>query len=219
MRIGPYDSVEKPRVSTRSILLLVSEYDIYQDFANWVVSSMKSEGESMLHVMLNGEISFATEESHRIPEVLCIAHIRECENEVEMAKRTLDALSRMDRFEKIFFDPLSSFSQLYSEDSAPVHILKELIPFLEHRRTLGYFCLAMNKHHDDTIAQCKDAVDVCIQVERQEGSMLVQAINARGIYRRDFFLPRVFRNWYAIEEPTQFRSQFDPVIKSVVGID
>ncbi len=218
-RVSPKDSVMRPTARTRSILLLVSDLRIYQDFAEWVTSSVESEGESILHVSFNGVISMASEESPRTAEVLNIVDIRDCDNEIEMTKRTLDALSRMERFDKVFFDPLSPLSETFSEDSAPAYILKELVPFLEHRGSLGYFCLTLDSHDNVTVAQCKDSTDVCIQVTQQDGSLLVQALSAKGIYTKDFFLPRVCRNWPAIEERARLPSGFHPTIKTAVGIE
>ena len=217
-RVSPKDSVTRPNARTRSILLLVSDLRIYQEFAEWVTSSVESEGESILHVLFNGAVSLASEESPRTAQVLNIVDVRDCDNEIEMTKRTLDALSRMERFDKVFFDPLSPLSETFSEDSAPAYVLKELVPFLEHRGSLGYFCLTLDSHDNVTVAQCKDSTDVCIQVTQQGESMLVQALSAKGIYTKNFFLPRVCGDWPAIEEHAGLPSGFHPTIKTAVGI-
>ncbi|MFQ5883736.1 MAG: hypothetical protein ACE5IO_01390, partial [Thermoplasmata archaeon] len=118
MRVGPHDSLRTSNTQTRSILLLVSDYRIYQDFAEWVISSVKSEGECILHVLFNGAVAIGSDESQGILDVLNIVDIRGCENEMEMTKGALDALSRIERYDKIFFDPLSPLSQLFSDDAA-----------------------------------------------------------------------------------------------------
>ncbi|MCJ2562581.1 MAG: hypothetical protein LN417_00645 [Candidatus Thermoplasmatota archaeon] len=218
-RVSPKDSVTRPSARTRSILLLVSDLRIYQDFAEWVMSSSESKGESILHVLFNGAISLASEESPTTSEVLSIADVRDCDNEIEMTKRTLDALSRMEKFDKVFFDPLSPLSEMFSEDSAPAYMLKELVPFLDHRGSLGYFCLTLDSHDNVTVAQCKDSTDVCIQVTKQDGSLLVQALSAKGIYTKDFFLPRVCKNWPAIEGRARLPSGLHPTMKTAVGIE
>ncbi|MFQ6128647.1 MAG: hypothetical protein ACE5QW_07075 [Thermoplasmata archaeon] len=214
MRMSPLDSVRPLGTKARNILLLVTDYQIYQDFAEWVIMSVKAEGQPILHVMFDDRISPIIEGSEGILEVLDIAHVCGCENEIEMTKKTLDALSRMEGYHRIFFDPLSPFSQLFSEDSAPVHILKELAPFLERRKTLAYFCMAMDSHKNDTIAQSKDVVDVCLQVTRQDEAILVQPIKARGIYTRDFFLPRVYKSW-PITEKAKLVSAFNHTMKQL----
>ncbi|MFQ5884787.1 MAG: hypothetical protein ACE5IO_06775, partial [Thermoplasmata archaeon] len=93
------------------------------------------------------------------------------------------------------------------------------LPFLERRRTLGYFCLSVDSHENETIAQCKDLADVCLQVTQQDEAMVVQVINARGVYARDFFSPHVYKNWPTIDEQTEVAVNYYPTIKSAVGID
>ncbi len=217
--VSPHSSVRMPSTQTRSVLLLVSDIQIFQDFAEWVTTSTETKGESILHVSLNGAISLDSEELPGILEVLNIADVRDCDNEMEMTKRTHDALSGMGKYDKILFDPLSPFSEMYLEDSAPVHILKDLIPLLEHRGSLGYFCLTLDSHTDETIARCKDLADVCVQVTYQDESLLVQALHARGIYTKDFFRPRTYRNWPTIGERAGLPSEFHPTIKTAVGVD
>jgi len=95
--VSPHSSVRMPSTQTRSVLLLVSDIQIFQDFAEWVTSSTETEGESILHVLLNGAISLDSEELPGILEVLNIADVRDCDNEMEMTKRTHDALSRTGR--------------------------------------------------------------------------------------------------------------------------
>lgn len=218
-RVSPHSSVRMPSTQTRSVLLLVSDIQIYQDFAEWVMSSTETEGESMLHVLLNGALSLDSEELPGTLEVLNIADIQDYDNEMEVTKRTHDALSGMGRYDKIFFDPLSPFSEVFLEDSAPVHILKDLVPLLEHRGSLGYFCLTLDSHTDETIARCKDLADVCIQVAYQDESLLVQALHAKGIYTKDFFRPRTYRNWSTIGERAGLPSEFHPTMMTAVGVD
>lgn len=218
MGVSPHNPTGTNSIQKGVVLLLVSDVQIFQEFEEWVASSVEKEGMSLLHVSLNGGVSLDSQGLPEALEVLNIPDVSDFDNEIELTKRTLDALSKMGRFDRVFFDPLSPFAEMFQEDSAPVHIMKELISLLEHRGTLGYFCLSLDSHDNRTIAECKDLADVCIEVTHQDDLLLIQPLRARGIYTKDFFQARAYRNWLNVGEGAQSHSGWSPTICTAVGV-
>lgn len=189
----PFQALIPMSAETWSFLLLVSDYQIYRDFVRELVAAQETAEEGILYGMFFGTVSSILEESRGVLEVLDLGFVNSCENEIDLAKRLLDALSKMDRYPIIFFDPLSQISQLYSDDSAPAYIMEEAVPFLRNRKTLAYFCLNMHLHKNETMARCKDAADVCLQVTRKNGMDWVHPIKVRGAYTEELFLPHIYQ--------------------------